>query len=428
MVKPRSCVVAVLVAVLATEVLSGTRAAQQTEWAHHMGTAKDEGVAAVVRDGSGSIYVVGSTESNLYGASSGGMDVFVVKYNSSGTQAWAHQYGTSKDDCACGAAIDTSGNLYIAGSTDGIWSGNAGRGRSDGYLLKLSPAGAVTWVRQFGTTGSDDACGVSVDSQGFVFVGGGAGGLLFGSTFVEGDLMDAYVAKYSGDGSLQWGKQFGVAGLDWVDSLTISGSGNVIVGGATEKFVNSASESVDGLLMKLDASGAVVWKRQFGDGSLGDRVSSLAVNGAGDVYLALSTDGDDESCDESTRAPEKSSIIKFSAGGKRVWQTPVGSAGGAQLYGLALDKQGCPVVVGSVTGGIFGTSAGGQDGVFAKFDAAGRKVYGVQFGTSGDEWAEALAVDSSGSVIVAGSSSGSLYGSNAGMDDVFVAKFRFLGP
>ena len=47
-------------------------------------------------------------------------DLFVVKYNSSvGTGLWTQQLGTPSADNAYGVATDTSGNVYVAGRTEG---------------------------------------------------------------------------------------------------------------------------------------------------------------------------------------------------------------------------------------------------------------------------------------------------------------------
>ena len=63
-------------------------------------------------------YVAGNTYGGLDGNSSaGGSDLFVVKYNSSGTKQWTEQLGTSSKEFVRGVATDSSGNVYVVGST-----------------------------------------------------------------------------------------------------------------------------------------------------------------------------------------------------------------------------------------------------------------------------------------------------------------------
>jgi len=72
----------------------------------------------VATDSSGNVYVTGGTKGGLDGNTSAGYnDLFVVKYNSSGTKHWTKQLGTANHDLARGVATDSSGNVYVTGDT-----------------------------------------------------------------------------------------------------------------------------------------------------------------------------------------------------------------------------------------------------------------------------------------------------------------------
>ena len=72
----------------------------------------------VATDSSGNVYVTGVTFGWLdCNTSSGSNDLFVVKYNSSGTKQWTKQLGSVSSDFANGVATDSSGNIYVAGVT-----------------------------------------------------------------------------------------------------------------------------------------------------------------------------------------------------------------------------------------------------------------------------------------------------------------------
>jgi len=65
----------------------------------------------------------------------------VVKYNSSGTKQWTKQLGTSSDDSANGVATDSSGNVYVTGYTQGGLDGNTSAGGTDIFVVKYNSSG-----------------------------------------------------------------------------------------------------------------------------------------------------------------------------------------------------------------------------------------------------------------------------------------------
>ncbi len=68
---------------------------------------------------------------------------------------------------------------------------------------------------------------------------------------------------------------------------------------------------------------------------------------------------------------------------------------------------------------------GGTDAFVRKYDSAGNVVWTYQFGTSGGDSVEAIAVDGQGNIFVGGSTNGTLPGQTlAGDYDAFIAKLR----
>ena len=84
----------------------------------------------ITSDSSGNVYVTGSTVGALDGnTSAGGYDLFVVKYNSSGVKQWTQQLGASSTDIANSITIDSSGIFMLRGLTvimaqHQCWSGS----------------------------------------------------------------------------------------------------------------------------------------------------------------------------------------------------------------------------------------------------------------------------------------------------------------
>ena len=85
-------------------------------WTQQFGTSSRDIVEGVIVDSSGNIYVTGYTEGGLegstYGVSAWGTsDLFLVKYNSSGTKQWTKQLATSSLDKGYGMTVDSSNNI-----------------------------------------------------------------------------------------------------------------------------------------------------------------------------------------------------------------------------------------------------------------------------------------------------------------------------
>jgi len=104
-------------------------------------TSRDIGIG-VTTDSSDNVYVTGYTGGGLDGnTSSGGRDIFLVKYNSSGTKQWTKQLGTSSGDYGNDVTTDSSDNVYVTGSTGGGLDGNTSSGNYDIFLVKYNSSG-----------------------------------------------------------------------------------------------------------------------------------------------------------------------------------------------------------------------------------------------------------------------------------------------
>ena len=107
------------------------------QWTKQLGTSAIEEGRGVAVDSSDNIYVTGWTRGKL-DTYSGGDDTFLVKYNSSGTKQWTRQFGAPSGDIGIGVAVDSSGNIYVTGNTDGGLDGNTNSGKTDIFLVKYN--------------------------------------------------------------------------------------------------------------------------------------------------------------------------------------------------------------------------------------------------------------------------------------------------
>ena len=174
----------------------------EKQWTKQLGTSSSDSGNGVTTDSSGNIYVTGDTKGGLDGnTNSGETDIFLVKYNSSGTKQWTKQLGTSSIDSGSGVITDSSGNIYVTGSTKGGLDGNTNSGEWDIFLVKYNSFGTKQWTKQLGTSSYDEGYGVTTDSSGNIYVTGSTDGGLDGNT--NSGSYDIFLVKYNSSGIRQ---------------------------------------------------------------------------------------------------------------------------------------------------------------------------------------------------------------------------------
>ena len=193
------------------------------------------------------------------------------KYDSSGTEIWTRQFGTSLNDYAYDVCADDSG-VYVVGTTGGTLSGQISAGSLDAFIRKYDMDGIELWTRQFGTTGGDQAYGICADDSG-VYITGNVQYTLPDQTSLGG--IDAYVRKYDTDGVEQWACQFGTDKGDFAKDISIDNSGVYVIGQTYGTFPGQANIGVmDVFVQSLSTDGALQWTCQFGASQYDDETAS----------------------------------------------------------------------------------------------------------------------------------------------------------
>ncbi len=402
------------------------RTCKSGDWTPQFGTSGEDRATSVSVDGSGNVYVAGYTEGTLPGqTSAGGVDAFVRKYDSAGNLVWTSQFGTSAKDVANSVAVDGSGNVYVVGDTLGTFNGQTGTspGISDAFVRKYDSAGNVLWTQQVGTTNgeAEHGNGVTVDGSGNVYVVGDTTGALSGQANVGAN--DAWVRKYDSDGSVLWTRQFGTGTGDGAASVSVDGSGNVYVAGTT--WGNLAGQGNaggnDAFVRKYDSAGTALWTRLVGTANT-DVGDTVLVDGSGNAYLvglvSAALPG------QTSAGAQDGFVRKYDSAGSVLWTQQFGTSSGDFVQAASMDGSG-NVYVAGMTGGTFAgqTSPGENDAFVRKYDGTGAAQWTRQFGSSGDDQATGVSIEGSGNVVVAGWTNGTLPGqTNAGDDDVFVTR------
>lgn len=168
---------------------------------------------------------------------------FVAKLDPAGTQIiYATYLAGTGDDFARAIALDGAGNAYVVGSTGStdfpVTTGAVQTSPGSGFITKLSPDGSRVVFSTFMTGGYGSA--VAVDSSGNVFVAGDANGATFQTTpgaFQSGRFLgndDVFVLKLNASGTaLVYSTLLGGTLQDTATALAVDDAGDAYVAGYT---------------------------------------------------------------------------------------------------------------------------------------------------------------------------------------------------
>jgi uncharacterized delta-60 repeat protein len=232
----------------------------------------DDYASGIAVDANGNSYVTGGS----FGTGSE-FDYATVKYNSSGVQQWVSRYNGpgNAGDFANSMAIDSSGNVYVAGG-----SFSSGSYPSDDYAtIKYNSAGTQQWVARYnGAAGMDDyATSVAVDVGGNVYV--------TGASFTTSAEFSYVTLKYNSSGVQQWLRGYNAPGLgsgDVANCIALDIDGNVYVTGSSV----GVGTNNDFATIKYNSSGTQQWVARYnGTGNLVDEAYSLVVDASLNVYV-----------------------------------------------------------------------------------------------------------------------------------------------
>ena len=421
------------------------------------------------------------TETGFYDASwNGTNDVFVAKFSGDLTQLLASTFlGGSNDDGANTIAVDGSGNVYVAGSTkSGNFpftasaydpSRNGAANTTDAFVSKLSGDLTQLLASTFlGGTGSDAANAMVLDAAGNVYVTGFTYSSDFPVTAGAYDMSnpdtnyaDAFISKLSGNlQQLLVSTLLGNDGTDVAKAIALDSTGNVYVAGYTSSTVfpttsgaydQSGNGYSDAFISKFDGALNTLLGSTYLGGSYDDQAYAIALDPSGKIYLVGYTGS--ANFPTIAGAYQTSYISYEEAFVSRLTSdltlleasTYLGGSGSDYGCGIALDAAG-NVYVAGYTGSVnFPTKAGAYDVTFngsadaflSRFSRDLERLLGSTFlGGGGFDAAYAIVLDASRNIYVTGNTGSSMFpaisgvydrsfngGQNPFAGDVFVSKF-----
>ncbi|MBO13142.1 MAG: hypothetical protein CMJ68_20600, partial [Planctomycetaceae bacterium] len=367
-------------------------------------------------DSSGNIYTCGSmrgsgdVDPNYYDdvstteSASGKHSSLVTKLDSSGSLVWSSLMDADSDDYIENCAVDSSGNVYVAGRFKGemdfdddgtteVTALDDANGGSDAFVAKLNSSGTVVWWKVVGNTsdvsGQLDTAygyGVGVDSSGNVYFGGHFTGTIdidpsttttAVSSTTNTNKYDVFLVKLDSSGNTVWTRHWGGPHNDYLHDIAVDPSGNVvavgqqnngagdvnyhpIAGGCTSscgETLVTAYGGWDAFISKIGSDGSLAWAGFVGS-AFNESLNAVTTDGSGNVYATgdyrASATGDfDPGSGSSITLPtgggEDAFVLKVASDGNGVWakafETTSGSGSDAG-EGIAVDASGNVYVTG----------------------------------------------------------------------------------
>jgi cysteine-rich repeat protein len=366
-----------------------------------------------------------------------------------GTPLWSRHMGGLGDEAGQGIAVDSAGNVLLSGYFNGTTDFGGGllssTGAYDVFAVKLDPQGRHLWSRRLGGPNHEEGWHIAVDSAGNVLLSGYVDDTTdLGGGPLPGPGADVFVVKLDPQGQHLWSRRLGGPSEDIVSGIAADSAGNVLLTGVFYRTADfgggpiSSVGSIDVFAVKLDAQGQHLWSRRLG-GAGADEGGGIAVDSAGNVLLTGSFQGmaDFGGGPLSSAGGTDVFAVKLDPQGQHLWSRRLGGTNVDYGWAIAVDNAGNVLLTGAFLGTAdFGggpfSSVGSYDVFVVKLDAQGQHLWSQRLGGTSYDGAQAIAVDSSGNVLLTGSFQGMAdFGgaplSSEGDHDVFAVKLDAQG-
>lgn len=299
-------------------------------WAQAMGgPTSSEGPTDMVVDAAGNVNLCGmfwgvdwdvDEGPGTFLLSSNGTsgDAFTMRLDSAGNFLWANSVGGDAllFDGADGLAVDDDGNVFVTGFFNDTVDFDPGpgvfniaeAGSGDVFLTKYNNFGDLVWARAVSGPLFEKAYDIALDPDANILLTGNYNtgtdfdpnaGVVVGNT----SPSDMFVLKLDSASNFQWVRTVDENSIQPTKGLrvTADAQGDVYLAGWFEGTMDadpgvgtttlSSAGEEDVLLMKLDASGPVLWATSMSGPDI-DQPSDIAFGPAGSLYVAGNYDSE----------------------------------------------------------------------------------------------------------------------------------------
>ncbi len=384
-------------------------------------------------------------------------DLLIVKYDLNGNVIWAHCMGGTQNDYGVGITTDINGNIYVVGSffSSAITFGNitlTSTGSMNFFIVKYNSSGNVIWAKS--STGSSAGRGICADVHGNIYVIGD-----FNSATIALDSvvltsvgsLDLFLAKYDTLGNVIWAKNAGGTDAEIGQSINVNANGNIFVTGQfhspSVSFGSSTITNTSGnngygdfYIAKYDSMGNALWANSAGGGGqYDDSGYGISSDAYGNVYVIgefcspTITVGSIVLNNISGTGNNNIFLAKYDSLGNVLWANSLNLSQN-RGFGISADTSGNVYVISNFgnTNLSFGstilTNMGGYDIFIAEYNTSGNVLWATSVGGTSWDYGNSICIDALGQIYITGSffNSNIIFGStvltNSGLSDICVAK------
>lgn len=244
----------------------------QVEWERYYngdGNGEDRAFGITV-DEDGIVYVVGF--STGLGT---GQDIRALRYTNAGVLQWEAGYNSTLngEDRAFGIAVDSDGNVYVAGYVTLIGT--------DIYTIKFNSSGGYVWGQRInGTANQDDrAFGIVVDNiDSSIYVGGYTNNTATGT--------DITLACYNPNGDSLWTRNYNGSGNSTDRAFGIVVDNNVNENIYLTGFVTDTNGGRNCITLRYSSAGNLQWASRYnGPGNQTDQSFGIVIDTDNNTYI-----------------------------------------------------------------------------------------------------------------------------------------------
>ncbi|MBL0073566.1 MAG: T9SS type A sorting domain-containing protein [Bacteroidetes bacterium] len=304
------------------------------QWQKSIGGSNDDVPYNIIQTSDGGYAIAGWTESSDGDVSGyqGNKDCWVVKLDNAGVIQWQKSLGgTSEEEFRY--IIQTSDGGYACSgwsySNDGDVSGR--KGIRDGWLVKLDASGNLSWQRMLGGNGDENGYTVEQTTDGgYIFSAVSTSNS--GGVAANYGLFDYWLAKTDASGNVIWEKNYGGSSIEQMRSCIQTSDGGYIMTGYTfssDIDVTGFQGVSDIFVVKVTTLGAIEWTKTYG-GSQTDRASRISQTTDGGYIIAGLSNSADGDVTGYQGGFGDSWMIKINNIGTIEWQKTLGGTGDEQ--------------------------------------------------------------------------------------------------
>lgn len=232
--------------------------------------------------------------------------------------------GSLFDEARC--ILQTTDGGYVAtgpvNSLNGDVTGN--HGATDFWVLKINEYGQIQWKECFGGDYFDQPIYCALTNDG--------GFIVVGHTYsFTGDIQgnhggsDIWVLKLDRKGKVQWKKALGGSGHEYASRILQHKDGTFLISGSADSKdgdVRNYNGNQNGWLVKLNATGNIIWQKLFG-GTVRENITSIALTTDGG-YILTESIFSKETDSGGNALYSDYQIIKLDEDGNPEWQKKYG--------------------------------------------------------------------------------------------------------